>query len=213
MARPLHVAWLVLFGLGCTAGAPAAPSAPAPKADDTSKAPPPVAVPCVLDVSSPGPLRRVGRARVRLSGQGLAVDADVAALCGPLFNRDVVALAVKAGDGLLFEACVPEGYLQLTSRERVAGAQHMHHGESQAAAMDASFNRVGGATYSSRGLTSDHVTLSADFWKADATLVLRDIEESGELEASIAFDCSAAPATPTPAEPTNQARQAPTAAP
>jgi len=201
MARLRHVVWLGWLGwlaLACTAGAPSsAPGAPGQKAPPPEKsAPPPVSVPCVLDVTTPGPMRRAGHVHVRLAGQGLAVDANVVGLCGPLFNRDVDALGVKAGEGLLFEACLPEGYVQLTSRERAAGAQHMHHGELQAGTMDGSFNRVGGATYSSRGLPSDHITLSADFWKAEAELVLRDVDESGELHASIAFDCSTEPATP-----------------
>jgi hypothetical protein len=202
MARSPLVVWYSLLALlvqACTAGgSSSAPSAPAQKPAETPKAAPPPPVPCVLDVSTPGPMRRAGRAHVRLAGQGLAVDTEVAGLCGPLFNRDVDALGVKAGEGLLFEACVPEGYVQLTSRERAAGAQHMHHGALQTGTMDVSFNRVGGATYSSHGLPNDRVTLSADFWKAEAELVLRDLDVSSELKASIRFDCSAEPAVAAP---------------
>jgi hypothetical protein len=195
LAAPLALA---LFAAGCTIERkPAAPPerVEPPKPAAAVEAEKPVAVPCVLDVSDPGPLRRAGRAKVRLSGKGLSVDTEVPALCGPLFNRDVDALQVRAGEGLLFEACVPEGYLQLTSRERVLGAQKLHHGGQKPGAMDVSFNRVGAATYSSHGLATDRVTLDDDFWKVDAELTLRDVADSHDLRASFTFDCSASEPT------------------
>ena len=192
----MFAVWLcaAASGLGCTferkkPSEAAASGASKPAA--TPETAPPVSVPCVLDVAQPGPMRRSGRVKVKRAGPGLSVDTEVPALCGPLFNRDVDALRVKAGEGLLFEACVPEGYLQLTSRERAAGAQHLHHGEEQAGSMDVSFNRVGGATYSARALPTDRITLSDDFWKADVEATLRDVMEAGELRASLAFVCSA----------------------
>jgi hypothetical protein len=204
MARIASTLLLTAFALGCTiepkSDKPSASPGGAKAAEPVTPAPP-VVVPCVLETTQPGPMRRSGRARIKLAGSALAVDTDVPALCGPLFNRDVDALAVKAGEGLLYEACVPEGYVQLTSRSRTRGAQLLHKGGSEAGAMDVSFNRVGGATYSSHGQPGDRVTLSDDFWKAEAELVLRDVDESGELRASIAFDCSAAPAEPATAAP------------
>lgn len=198
MARPSH-ALALLLALGCSADSKSAAPGASPSATPVAigaaaPAQPPIAAPCELNAEQPGPLRRAGRARVKLSGAGLTVDAEVPAICGPLFNRDVEALAVKAGEGLLYETCLPEGAVQLISRQRNAGTQQLHGGATQPAAMDVSFNRTAGATYSSRGLATDRVTLSEDFWKADAELVLRDVEEKGELRASLAFDCSAAPA-------------------
>ena len=198
---PLAPALAVLAALlwlasGCERGSrpqagSTAPKADAPKPDGVSSL---TAVPCVLDTTQPGPMRRVGKASIQLHGGGLSVDAHVGALCGPLFNRDVAALGIEAGEGLLFEACVTEGYLQLTSRGRKAGAQHMHAGESEVDSTDVSFNVVGGATFSSHGLPTDRVTLSDDMWKADAELALRDVAESGaEIKARFSLDCSAAP--------------------
>lgn len=198
MLRPPHALLLSTLALACTVDSKSGSPSASTRAPATTQ-PPPVSVPCTLDVTEPGPMRRAGRVRVNLAGGDVTIDTEVPALCGPLFNRDVAALGIKAGDGLLFEACVPEGYLQLTSRERAAGVQRLHHGEVQAGTMDVSFNRVGGTTYSSRGLATDRVTLSDDFWKAEAELVLRDVDEAGELRARIGFDCSAAP--PEPAAP------------
>lgn len=216
MPRPLLPHALVLVALGGAPALHACTAKPEPAAKPAGAAaaavPERIWVPCELDAAHPGPLRRSGTLRVKLHGDGVAVDTEVPALCGPLFNRDVEALGVKAGEGLLYEACLKEGYLQLTSPARASGAQRLH-GEAARGVTDVSFNLIAGATYSSRGLPSDRLVLSDDFWKAEGELVLRDVGESGELRASFTFDCTATTTTPAAPPPEAPPSEAPSTAP
>lgn len=160
--------------------------APAPK---PLKLPVAKAAICKLNPLQPGPLRRGGIAHVRLSGDGVELNLrDVPALCGPLFNTDVTALGVHAGDGVLFETCIPEGIVQISSWTRTPGKQSVH-GNADAGGTEVLFNRNEGATYTTRGEASDSLVLSDDLWKAEATLALYSVASNNALRAQITFDC------------------------
>jgi hypothetical protein len=145
---------------------------------------------CKLDTVRAGPLRRVGRAQVELSGDGTAIHAtDVKALCGPMFNTDVPALGITAGQGLLFEVCLPEGNVQLSAEQRAPGKHSLRPG-AESGGVELIFNRNGGASYSTRAAGNDSVTFSEDLWKAEAQVVLTDVAERGSLQAKVRFDCT-----------------------
>jgi hypothetical protein len=146
---------------------------------------------CSIDTSNPGPLRRGGVANVEISGRGVSIKATkVNAWCGPLFNYDVAALNVKAGEGLLFETCLPDGIIQLSAYARPKGGEQSLHSTDQAAGVELLFNENGGPTYSSHGKWGDNIVLSPDLWKADAKVVLYDVATGAKLDAVVRFDCS-----------------------
>ncbi len=146
---------------------------------------------CKLNPVRPGPLRRGGKARVKLVGAGIDFDlTDLPALCGPLFNRDVSAIDVHAGDGTLFETCAPQGTLQISSWGRTVG-QQVPHGPKQGAGTEVLFNLNKGTTYSSRGDVTDRIVFSDDLWHADATVSLYSVNGPGQLRAEVSFDCPA----------------------
>ena len=81
---------------------------------------------CDLKPEFAGPLRRAGKASVELAGTGgQLVLKDVPALCGPMYDRDSQVLQVRAGEGLLFEVCVDDGLVQVSSFVREAGARQL----------------------------------------------------------------------------------------
>lgn len=167
-------------------------TAPAPKpAPSTPPPPPPGSAVCNIDVMKPGRLRRGGTANVQLTGKGIGIDAhNVPALCGPLFDIDVPALNVQAGDGLFFETCLPEGTLQIMAANRVAGRQSVH-GVAQSAGTEVAFNQNKAGTYTTRSEPSDSIVFSDDLWKADVEVTLHSVAENAPLRAKVSFDCPA----------------------
>lgn len=145
---------------------------------------------CDIDINRPGPLRRGGHASIKLEGNGVSISVEKTnAWCGPLFNTDVPALDVKAGQGVLFETCLPEGTLQLSGYQRPeSGKQELHSGN-QTAGIELLFNENGGPSYSSRGEADDSIVFSADLWQAEARVLLRDVRTNARLVATVAFDC------------------------
>ena len=149
-----------------------------------------VSVPCGPDFTVPGVMQRAGRARVTLKGPGVSIDVVGApAICGPLYNTDVTTLGVHAGDGLQFEACVPQGILQISSESREPGAQPVHTGH-QPSGAETIFELRGGTTYSAQGAPSDRIVFGPDLWKAEAALVLHQVDGDGTLEATVSIDCA-----------------------
>jgi hypothetical protein len=78
----------------------------------------------VLAVASPAaaaaPARKSGTVKISLKGAKQA-SGTFPAICGPYFMMDAPGIA-KAGDGLDFEADIPEvGHLQLNSEKRTPG--------------------------------------------------------------------------------------------
>ncbi len=146
---------------------------------------------CTIDPNNPGPLRRGGRANIEIEGHGVEIKASkVNAWCGPLFNTDVPALNIKAGQGLLFEACLPDGMVQVSAFDRPKpGTQDLHSAD-QALGVEVLFNQNGGPSYSSRGAEDDRVVLSNNLWKASAEVELRDIATGAKIEAKLSFDCN-----------------------
>lgn len=169
------------------------------------KPPPPAAEPvvtqklgppkrCELQIDQPGPLRRAGLAQLQLEGSaGKVVARDVPALCGPMFNRTSVSLGVEAGTGVLFEACLPEGLLQVSSFERSAGPQPVRS-QTQEVGVDIAFNKFEGGTYSSRGVAADRVVFGPDFWSAEVEVTLKNERDTEELRGTVRFACP----TPNP---------------
>ena len=183
---------------------------------------------CNLNTQNPGPLIRGGLARVKIEGKSVSVDRkDVPALCGPLYNFDVPKLDAKAGDGLLLETCFAEGNIQVTSYKKSPGKQRLH-GNQEPEGTEVVFNRHESTSYSSRGIATDSVTVSQDFWHATIDVELVDVMGSEKLEAKVTFDCpnpsplelqkleeekakgaAAAPGTPTPSDSAETPTQAP----
>jgi hypothetical protein len=156
-----------------------------------AKEPEPVVVgACKLDTKQPGPLRSLGRLKAKLQGDGLSITvAGVPAICGPMFNANAPRMGIQAGDGLFFEACLPEGSLQIGSFERVSGEQVLHSAREQAG-VEVTFNRTGKGSYTLRGASTDRVVFSPDFQKADATVELQEVASGQKLQAILSFDCS-----------------------
>ena len=186
MTKPVVLA--ILCGVGAL-------SLAACDSDGKSKAPllPPSPGPgvaqCNLNTQNPGPLIRGGQATVHISGPHVDIDRKgVPALCGPIYNVDMPKLNAKAGDGLLLETCLPEGTVQVTSYKRVPGKQPMHSSSEQAGT-EVLFNKNEGSTFTSRGASSDSITLSQDMWRADIDVELVDVMGSDKLKATIRFDC------------------------
>lgn len=213
-----------LCWLGCQDGSPATQStgaAPAavqkPKNPDWKPAPPPPAGPikCDLDPKQPGPMMRGGRARVQITGPGVAIDqSGVPAICGPLYNVNASSLGVKAGDGLLFRTCLPEGLVELSSDARVAGKQPVHAGRVPRGT-DVIFAKHLGSSFSTAGVVSDEIVIADGLARAEANVELREIEGEGMLRAKVVYDCSvdegaaAEPAAPPPSAASPQAVPAP----
>ncbi len=146
---------------------------------------------CDIDIDHPGPLRRGGLARIEIQGAGVALKAQkVPAWCGPLFNEDVRDLHVKAGDGLLFETCLPQGIVQVSAYDKPGSGKQDLHSARQAAGVELLFNQNGGPSFSSRGQASDSIVLSADLWKANAKLALIDVATGAKVDATVEFDCT-----------------------
>lgn len=195
----LVVAWIDACSTGSSdrraAGSPG-PSAPQ-KATTTTPAlakPEPAALhaaaPCGRDFTEPALMQRAGRAHIELKGAGLSIDVvDAPAICGPLYNADVNALGVHAGDGLQFEACVPDGILQIASEGRSAGAQRVHTGQ-QPSGAEITFEARTGETYSAHGAATDSLVFGADLWQATSTLVLHAVDGDGEVTANVTIDCT-----------------------
>jgi hypothetical protein len=156
----------------------------------TYKAPVAQATKCKLEPELAGPLRRAGTADIELSGSGGELRVKGApALCGPMYDRDSDVLQVKAGEGLLFEVCLSEGLVSITSLKRVAGPQPIRSLEHPDGA-EASFQRFKGATFSTRGdVPDDAITFGADFWSATAKVHLKSESDLEELGGTISFAC------------------------
>jgi len=188
--------WLSLFALCACKPSTADKAPPAETKKEEPKRPiPPKLKPgsavCAIDPLQPGFMRRSGKAQVQLIGDGLNIDLhDVVALCGPMFNRDIRVLEVKAGDGLLFETCLPQGTLQIASWSRAAGKQ-VGHGPTEVGGTEVLFNLNKGASYSSQADATDSIVFSDDFWKASAEVALHSVGGKGALRAKIAFECPA----------------------
>ena len=145
---------------------------------------------CTIDPKNPGVMQRGGRARVRIEGSGVSIDAsNVPALCGPLYNRSVTTLGVHAGDGLLFQTCLADGFIELSSDARTVGAQAVHNGRVERGT-DVIFAKHLGSSYSTAGGSQDRIEVSADFSKAEASVELHGIEGEGVLRATITYDCT-----------------------
>jgi hypothetical protein len=144
---------------------------------------------CNLNTKNPGPMVRGGHADVHIEGPHVSIEAKhVPALCGPVYNYDVPKLNAKAGDGLMLETCLPEGTVQLLSYTRIPGKQPLHSATDQGGT-EVTFNKNQGATYSSRGLPSDNIVLSADMWRADVDVELQDVMGNDKLRAKMTFAC------------------------
>jgi hypothetical protein len=168
---------------------PAAKAAPASPVAVAAAAPP--AAPCGRDFTEPVLMQRAGRAHVVLKGAGFSLDAMGApAVCGPLYNTDVKPLNVHAGDGLQFEACLPQGVVQITSEGRTPGAQRVHTGQ-QPSGAEVTFEARDGDTYSVHGAATDSIVFSPDLWQVDATIVLHAIDGDGLVAAQVSIDCAA----------------------
>lgn len=177
-------ACLLLSVAACCLFACESKPAPKPKKIDV----PPLK--CSIDPKNPGPLRRGGIARVKLDGHGVAIDVDKAnAWCGPLFNTDVPALNIKAGEGVLFETCLPDGMLQLSAYDRPKGGKQEMHSAGRPGGVELLFNQNGGPSYSSHGEGDDSIVFSPDLWQAEARVLLRDVGTNAKLVATVTFDC------------------------
>jgi hypothetical protein len=107
-----------------------------------------------------------------------------------MFNIDAPKMGIKAGDGFLFETCLPEGSVQVSSLERREGGQQALHGSGEPDSVEVLFNFAGNGVYSSHGHAQDRLAYSDDLWKLDATVRLHETATDAVLEARIAFDCS-----------------------
>lgn len=163
-------------------GEPAAEQKPLPPLGE--------AQPCALEPERAGPLRRAGTADIELSGSGGTLSVKGArALCGPMYDRDSDVLQVKAGDGLLFEVCVPEGLVSVSSFKRATGKQPIRDLD-QPDGAEASFQRFKGATFSSRGGDpTDNITFGDDFWSATAKVHMKSESDQEEMSGTIRFAC------------------------
>ncbi len=186
------IVWATLgaFG-GC--GSSGADKAAPPKAEAAKMPMPPKltagSAVCAIDVLHPGLMRRGGKARVQLSGDGLSIDEkDLPALCGPMYNEDVRVLEAKAGDGLLFETCLPAGTLQISAWSRSSGNQ-VGHGPKEAGGTEVLFNLNKGASYSSQADATDSIVFTDDYWKATADVALHSVSGKGAMRAKITFEC------------------------
>lgn len=194
LAVTLLLLWLV--PTACTPDKKPAPAAATKEPEQPKLDLPPLRPPerCNLEVELAGPLRRAGLAQVALAGSGGEIRAkDAPALCGPMFNEDVPPMGIEAGTGVLFEVCLPQGLLQVSSFERVAGQQPMRS-LTQATGAEVAFNMFKGGTFSSRGIPGDRVAFGADFWSADVAVTLKNERDTEELQGTVRFACP----TPNP---------------
>jgi hypothetical protein len=185
----LPLLWLVPSA--CTPDKKPAPAAATQEPEQPKLDLPPLRPPerCNLEVELAGPLRRAGLAQVALEGSGGKIlGKDAPALCGPMFNKDSPQMGIVAGTGVLFEACLPQGLLQVSSFERTAGEQPLRS-LTQAAGAEVAFNMFEGGTFSSRGMAGDRVAFGADFWSAEVAVTLKNERDTEELQGTVRFAC------------------------
>lgn len=146
---------------------------------------------CAIDMQQLGPMREPGRAKVRLASKDEIIEAHNApAVCGPFYNVDAPALNITAGEGFLFETCLPEGLIQITSLARKAGRQNQDDAP-DAPVTDLIFNRNQGATFAMRRSANDRIVVSDDFRKVEAEVEVRDETDTIALQGTITIDCNA----------------------
>ncbi len=135
-------------------------------------------------------MRRGGVASVRIEGAGIDLDAkDAPAICGALYNADVKALNVKAGEGLLFETCLPEGTLQINADDRKPGAQALRSPRSPRGA-SVLFNQTAGLRFVMPSARENRIVVSPDLFKAEAQVTLRNVVGAEQVKVTLTIDCT-----------------------
>jgi hypothetical protein len=139
---------------------------------------------CSAPAAAP-PLRRGGTAAVKVSGSKVAQGSYPAA-CGAYFVSDVPKVA-KAGDGLVFQTCIPGlGMLQVNGTRRKAGLS-----DDAGLVLNAD-----GASYLGSADKENRVTVGADLFSATVTATLRPVRRPkrgappDEIHVEARFDCS-----------------------
>ncbi len=136
----------------------------------------------------PAPYRWQGKAKVRIRGAGLDVNAAAApATCGAYFVQDgaMAGKRFKAGDGLAFQVELPEGTFQLNADDAATGVRELR-GRSAAGAV---FNRKGGGSFAPEPRPGDRVEVGADYRTAKVRLRMKKLFRPDTLEVSVDFDC------------------------
>lgn len=205
-----HGLMRVLFGLtslwltACT-GADAPPAPPPPPAVPKAEAPqapaasaqkvagnPAEAGGCTLLSVPVPPHRHAGKARIRIEGAGLSAEGEAQpAVCGAYWalDQDVLGKPVKAGEGMLFETCLPEGLFQVSSDDEAVGKRNLATREPEARAR-ALFNpKAGGSFAFMRPAKNDEIVIDEGRRSAHGRLTLSNFAGGGDLRVEFTFDC------------------------
>lgn len=135
---------------------------------------------CTLTSAADGRLRKKGTAAITISG-AISGRGTYPAVCGAYFLQD--SSLGRAGDGLVFETCVPgAGLLQLNSSKRIAGTR----GE-----VGLVFNADGGkgsftAMSTDAGNTVD---VGASFFSAKVRASLKKLFKPDRIRIEAVFKC------------------------
>jgi hypothetical protein len=131
------------------------------------------------------PHRKSGTAEVRVSGARTA-QGRFPAVCGAYFLLDAPPMG-KAGDGMVFEVCIPGvGKLQVSGEKRKAGP----------APTAGLVLNTDTASLLASGASPNQVTVGADLFSATVKATLKPIrrpkpgQPSEEVRVEAKFDCS-----------------------
>ena len=199
------VSMLVLACGGSDApSAPAAPPPPPPPPTAVPAPPPSPAVPsgapqaaaaeaggCTLLSFPVLPHRAGGKAQVKLSGSVTAEGKEQPAVCGAYWVKDqkVMRKEVKAGQGTLFETCLPEGLIQIYSDDEGVGVRNLKAKDLNART-NALFNpKAGGSYLLMRGGKDDKLVIDDDRRGAKGVITLSNLAGGGEVRVEFEFDC------------------------
>jgi hypothetical protein len=161
----------------------------ASEAEAKKAAPATAQVNCRLNSVASPPLRRSGTAHVRIQGDGLNVDVPNApAVCGAYFLQDAQMLGrkIKAGEGIVFETCVPEGLLQVSAEQRTPGKQKLG-----GPGTTVLFNRQGGGSYMLRMSPGggDTVSFGKELFSAKTQVTLKKMMAPETVKVDVTFTC------------------------
>jgi hypothetical protein len=139
---------------------------------------------CVLSGTLP-PHRKTGTAEVRVSGARTA-QGRFPAVCGAYFLQDAPPYG-KAGDGMVFEVCIPGvGKLQVSGEKRKAGP----------APTAGLILNTDTASLLASGAAPNQVTVGADLFSATVKATLHPVrrpkpgQPSQDVRVEVKFDCS-----------------------
>lgn len=142
---------------------------------------PGIALACQLTSGADGRLRKKGTATITLSG-AISAHGTYPAVCGAYFLQD--SSLGRAGDGLVFETCVPgAGLLQLNSSKRIAGTR----GE-----VGMIFNADGGkGSFTATSTTpGNRVDVAASFFATSVRATLKKLFKQDRITVNARFNCA-----------------------